>query len=428
MAYDFRLPDLGEGIHEGELRKWLVKEGEQVEEHQPIAEVETDKAVVEVPSPKTGKVLKLHFKPGDIMRVGDVIMTVGDVSEVLAKAAAPLTAPQAMPRRIAKGATGAVGELEEAPEEEEKAVPKPSAPLSKVTVVAALPAVRKLAAQLGVDLVQVHGTGAGGRITEADVRNASGKVPPAAAIERKQPRVAFEQYGRVLRIPLRGLRKTISENMVRAFQTTVPVTHMDEADVTELAKIREAKKKMAEDKGYPLTYLPFVAKAAVIALKEHPYLNSSLDDASGEIVVKQYYNVGFAVDTTEGLIVPVVKGCEQKSILEIAKDLYARAEEARNREIKLEDLRGGTFTITNIGTLGGEHATPIINWPECAILALGRLQDKPVVRNGKVVVRKILPLSLTFDHRIVDGAEAARFINDLIKHLEDPSLMLLEAF
>jgi pyruvate dehydrogenase E2 component (dihydrolipoamide acetyltransferase) len=435
MAYEFKLPDLGEGIHEGELRKWLVKEGDAVQEHQPIAEIETDKAVVELPSPKTGRILKLNFKEGETMRVGDVVVVIGEEGE---KAAAPAPAPSAPrpvapalsippPRRIAKGATGAVGELEEAPDEEEEPARKPGAPVSPVAMVEALPAVRKLAQELSVDLAKVHGTGPGGRITDADVKNAAGKGPPAAVV-RAGPRITFEDYGRVLRIPLKGLRKTISENLTRAFQTTVPVTHMDEVDVTELAELRQKKKKLAEDKGYPLTYLPFIAKAAVIALKEHPYVNSSLDDSTGEIVVKQYYNIGFAVDTTDGLIVPVVKGCDQKSILEIAKDLYMRAEETRNREIKLEDLKGGTFTITNIGTIGGGHATPIINHPECAILALGAITDKAVVREGQIVIRKILPLSLTFDHRIIDGAETARFVNDLKKHLEDPSLMLLEAF
>ncbi len=429
MVFDFKLPDLGEGIHEGEIKKWLVREGDKVEEHQPIAEVETDKAVVELPSPKSGTILKIHFREGDMVRVGDVVVTIGEAGEKAAAPAKTLAKAPAPVRRIAKGATGAVGELEEAPEEEEEVKPaqKP-VPVSPVTVVSALPVVRKLAQDLGVELTRVHGTGPGGRITEADVRNASGKTPPPAAVERRGPRITFEDYGRVLRIPLKGLRKTISENLTRAFQTTVPVTHMDEVDVTKLAKLRAEKKKIAEDKGYPLTYLPFVAKAAVIALKEHPYVNSSLDDARSEIVVKQYYNIGFAVDTTDGLIVPVIKGCDQKSILEIAKDLYAKAEETRNREIKLEDLKGGTFTITNIGTIGGDHATPIINHPECAILALGAIKDRPVVKDGQIVIRKILPMSLTFDHRIIDGAEAARFMNDLIKHLEDPTLMLLEAF
>lgn len=428
MAYDFKLPDLGEGIHEGEIKKWLVKVGDTLKEHQPIAEVETDKAVVDLPSPKSGKVLAIHFKEGDTVKVGDVVITIGEAGETAGKPAAQpsrLSVPPA--RKIAKGATGAVGELEEAPDEDEAPAPAP-VPKSDVTIVSALPAVRKLATELGVDVTRVHGTGPGGRITDTDVRNASGRAPPAAAIEKKGPRITFEDYGRVLRIPLKGLRRTISENLTRAFQTTVPVTHMDEIDVTELWAIRQKKKKIAEDKGYPLTFLPFIAKACVIALKEHPYVNSSLDDASGDIVVKQYFNIGFAVDTTEGLIVPVIKGCDQKSILDIAKDLYARAEETRNREIKLDDLKGGTFTITNIGTIGGQFATPIINHPECAILALGAIQDKVVVREGKAVIRKILPVSLTFDHRIIDGAEAARFVNDVKKHLEDPSLMLLEAF
>ena len=429
MAYDFKLPDLGEGIHEGTLKKWLVKQGDKVAEHQPIAEIETDKAVVELPSPKQGTILSLHFKEGDTLKVGEVVVTIGEAGEKAPKATAKAAPAKSSGKKIAKGATGAVGELEEADENaKERAPEKEVRNVSSVTEVKAMPIVRKLAAELKVDLTRVHGTGPDGRITDADVRNASGKVPPAGSIDRRAPKITFENYGRILRIPLKGVRKTISENLTRAFQSVVPVTHMDEADVTELWDIRQKKKKLAEDKGYPLTFLPFVAKAVVIALKEHPYVNSSLDDAAGEIVVKQYFNIGFAVDTTDGLIVPVVKGCDQKSILDIAKDLFARAEETRNREVKLEDLKGGTFTITNIGSIGGQFATPIINHPECAILALGAIKDKVVVKDGKMVIRKMLPLSLTFDHRIIDGAEAARFVNDLIKHLEDPSLMLLEAF
>jgi pyruvate dehydrogenase E2 component (dihydrolipoamide acetyltransferase) len=433
MAFEFKLPDLGEGIHEGEIKKWLVKEGDSVKEHEPIAEIETDKAVVELPSPKNGTILRINFKEGAAVKVGDVVVVIGEAGE---KAASAPKAVSAVPRlsvpparKIAKGATGAVGELEEAPDDDEtQAKTAKQAPKSAVTIVEALPAVRKLAGELGVELSQVHGTGPSGRITEADVRNASGKSPPAANVVRTAPRITFEDFGRVLRIPLKGVRKAIAENLTRSFQTTVPVTHMDEADVTDLWDIRQKKKKLAEDKGFPLTFLPFVAKSAVIALKEHPYVNASLDDHSGEIVVRQYFNIGFAVDTTEGLIVPVIKGCDQRSILEIAKDLYLKAEATRSREIGLEDLKGGTFTITNIGSIGGQFATPIINHPECAILALGAIQDKVVVREGKAVIRKMLPLSLTFDHRIIDGAEAARFVNDVKKHLEDPTLMLLEAF
>ncbi len=423
MVFEFKLPDLGEGIHEGEIKKWLVKEGDTVKEHQPIAEVETDKAVVDLPSPKAGKVLKINFKEGDTVKVGDVVITIGEAGEkVSAKAEAK---PSRKPKRIAKGATGAVGELEEAPDDDEEPV-KAKPQVSQVTAVEALPAVRKLAQELKVDLTKVHGTGPSGRITEADVKNVSGKAP-AVKMDRG-PRVTFEDFGRVLRIPLKGLRKKISENLTRAFQTTVPVTHMDEIDVTDLNVMRKKRKKMAEDKGYKLTYLPFIAKSVVIALKEHPYVNSSLDDDSGEMVLKKYYNLGFAVDTTDGLIVPVVKGCDQKSILDIAKDLFIRAEEARSREISIDNLKGGTFTITNIGSLGGVFATPVINHPECAILGLGAIKDKPVVIDGEIVIRKILPVSLTFDHRIIDGAEAARFVNDIKKHLEDPELMLLEAF
>jgi pyruvate dehydrogenase E2 component (dihydrolipoamide acetyltransferase) len=417
MVYEFRLPDLGEGIHEGEIRKWLVKEGDSVKEHQPIAEVETDKAVVEIPSPRSGTVARIHFPEGSAVRVGDVMMTISVEGELPGK---PLPAISPVKKRIAKGATGAVGELEEAEgimKLQEAAVKAP------VSASKALPSVRKLAKDLGVDITKLSGTGPEGRILEQDVRAFAQKPAPVRA-----SRVAFEQFGRVLRMPLRGVRKAAAVNLANAFRTTVPVTHMDEADVTELVVLREKKKKLAVAKGYPLTYLPFIAKAVVIALKEHPFVNSSLDDSSGEIVIKQHYGLGIAIDTAEGLVVPVIKGCDQKSILDIAKELHSLAGHARNRELKIEDMQGGTFTITNVGSFGGTYATPVINWPECAILATGAIKDRAVVKDGAVVVRKILPLSLTFDHRIIDGAEAARFVNDLKKHLEDPELMLVEAF
>jgi pyruvate dehydrogenase E2 component (dihydrolipoamide acetyltransferase) len=428
MAFEFRLPDLGEGLTEGEIRKWLVKEGDRVKADQTIAEVETAKAVVELPTPKAGTVLKLHAQAGETVRVGQAIITIGEEGERPAAAAPapPAPAPAKAAAPAAKGkSVSVVGEL---PEDIELPTGKAPAKAAAAAEVRAVPAARALARQLGVDLAKVAGTGPGGIITADDVKKAGEGKEAAAATEPavKGPRMTFDKYGRVLRIPLRGMRKAIADHMVQARSLAVPVTHMDDADVTRLWEVREKEKALAEEHGYPLTFLPFVMKAAIIALKEHPFLNAAFDDAVQEIVTKQYYNVGFAVDTSEGLIVPVIRNADRLSIMEIAKELKSLSEKARERSLALDDLQGSTFTITNIGSLGGVYATPILNYPDVAILALGRIRDVPRAVDGKVEVRKVLPLSLTFDHRVLDGARAARFMNDLIRHLEDPSLLLVE--
>lgn len=444
MAYQFRLPDLGEGIAEGELLKWLVKVGDTVEEHQEIAEVETDKAVVQVPSPRSGKILELNAQPGDTVQVGEVLCTIGREGEKVSQAKVKPKSKKEVEEEAKsekpkkKGPkhvpAGAVGELEEAPEEDsgesEGETVEPSrkgkaglqppkkAPEPKVK---ALPAIRKLAQELSVNLAEIKGSGPGGRITEDDVRQASGKAEKAPGA----PSISFEKFGRVLRIPLKGVRKTIAENMARSLQTAAHVTHMDMIDVTRLAEIREKEKKIAEEKGVKLTFLPFIVKACVLALKKFPYVNASLDDNTQEIVIKQFYNMGIAVDTPHGLMVPVVKHADSRTIYEVAREIWRVAELARTREIKLKDLQGGTFTITNVGSLGGWFATPVINYPEAAILALGRIQDMAVPVEGEIHIRKMLPVSLSFDHRIIDGALAAKFVNEIKIHLEDPDALFM---
>jgi len=420
MAYDFRLPDLGEGIAEGELVKWLVTEGSKIEEHDEIAEVETDKALVKVPSPKSGTILKLHVKAGEKVKVGEILCTIGEAGESVKEVKLEAKPAPAKRKRVP---AGAVGELEVAPEEEEEPVKKVEvkAPVKTAEpIVSALPAVRKLAKDMGVDISQIKGSGPGGRITEDDIKQGSGKVAKSRA-----PSISFEQFGRVLKIPLKGTRKKIAENMTRSLQTAAHVTHTDMADVTKLAELRSKEKVVAEKKGVKLTFLPFIIKACLLALKEFPYVNASLDDANSDIVIKQYYNIGIAVDTPAGLMVPVVKHANEKTIIEIAREIWRLAEVARSREIKLKDLQGGTFTITNVGSIGGWFATPVINWPECAILALGRIQEMAVPINGKLEIRKMLPLSLAFDHRIIDGAMAAKFVTVIKTHLEDPTALFM---
>jgi pyruvate dehydrogenase E2 component (dihydrolipoamide acetyltransferase) len=426
MAFEFRLPDLGEGLTEGEIVKWLVKTGEPIEEGQVFVQVETDKAVIEIPSPRKGVVLKLGAAEGDTVQVGAVIIVIGEAGEKAPAAPKP-SAEKPRP------SVGVVGELEEAPEEKEprKAEPpseRPSAPRGSVL---AVPMVRRLARDLGVDLKALSGTGPQGRITKEDVQRAAKEKErkPAGASPAEKTSKSIgksDAYGFGERVPLRGMRRTIAQAMVKS-KTTIPhAAGIDEADITSLVALKARAKERAAQKKIHLTFLPFVMKAVVAALQEHPYLNSSLDEESSEIVLKKYYNLGVAVDTKDGLMVPVVKEVRTKNIFQLAQELAELSEKARLRTIDLADLKGGTFTITNFGAMGGIFGFPIIHHPEVAILGLGKITEKPLVVEGKIEIRKVLPLSLSFDHRVVDGAEAVRFMNTVIELLEDPGMILLE--
>jgi len=396
MAKEFRFPDVGEGITEGEVVRWLVKEGDEIKADETLAEIETDKAVVEMPSPYSGTVLKLHFKEKDLIKVGEVLVTIGEKGEAVPEAAPapagmPAVRPAAPVRAAAPGRTGEV---------------------------LATPKVRALAKELGIAINAVPGTGPAGRITEEDVRSA--KEKPAEKRPAIKIKAKYDLFGSLERIPLRGVRRATAKKMRESLDKAAHVTHCDEADAGALAALREKMKPEAEAAGINLSYLPFIVKALIEALKLHPTLNATLDDEEGEIVVKKYYNIGIAVDVPDGLIVPVVKMADQKSVLDIAAEIQALAKAARERTLDLADLKGGTFSITNVGVFGGDFATPIINYPEAAILATMKIADRARVENGAVVVKKTLPLCLAFDHRIIDGAEAARFTRDLIRFLENP--------
>ncbi len=405
MAKEFKFPDIGEGITEGEIVRWLVKEGDDVKEDQTLAEVETDKAVVEVPSPFSGTVLKLHFKEKDLVNVGQTMVTIGEKNEDITKPAATPT-PDSDPESELP-APSVIGEIKDIKTE--------------IRDILAAPKVRRLALERGVDLKSLEGSGPGGRITEQDVQSAaaskatSDEKKPALKIKSK-----YDFYGTLERIPLRGVRRATAKKMAESVSTAAHVTHFDEADVTRLVELRSEMMPQAKKRKTKLTYLPFVVKAVIEALKLHPTLNASLDDEEQEIIVKKYYNIGIAVDVPDGLIVPVIKAADQKDIFELSAEIQAVAKAARARKLDLADLKGGTFSITNVGLLGGEYATPIINYPEVAILATMRIADRVRVREGKVRVVKTLPLCLSFDHRVIDGAEAARFSNDLIGFLEAP--------
>ncbi len=419
MAFDFVLPDLGEGIAEAEIRKWLVKAGDVIEEHQAVVEVETDKAVVEVPSPKKGTVLKISKEEGEMAKVGEVLIVLGEAGEKIEvpQPKTEIPSPEERPRSVS-----VVGVL---PEEEEEVKPKaaarPAAPAPagaaapKEGVVLATPAVRAFARDQGVVLEGIRGTGPGGSIRQEDVLRA------------KQASKAGAPEGAVERIAIRGVRKTIARNLVFAQKTTAFVTEMAEADITDLWNLREREKKQLQDKGVHLTLMPFFMKAVQHTLMEFPAFNASVDEEREEIIVKRYYNIGVAVDTPEGLIVPVVRDIEKKTVRELAVELQEFSQLARDRKIKLEDLKGSSFTITNYGTYGATFATPIINYPDVAILGTGKTSDKPWVKDGKITARKILPLSLTFDHRVNDGAGAAKFLTRLVDYLEDPASVFIES-
>ncbi|MBI5235300.1 MAG: 2-oxo acid dehydrogenase subunit E2 [Deltaproteobacteria bacterium] len=394
MTFDFKLPDLGEGITEGEVVKWRIKEGDDVQEHQIVLEVETDKAIVEVPSPKKGKVVKLNKAEGDIVKVGETLVVIETLET------AGLTAQEKKP-----DAGAVVGTL---PAEE---------------AVFATPKARTVAKETGLDLTALKGTGPGGIITEKDVRGASADAPVQAPLEKKTE----DRYGVIERIPIKGVRKSIAKNLLSTLRNTAPVTGMEEADVTDLWDLRQREKKAAKDKGVHLTFMPFFMKAVQHALAVHPVLNGSVDEKTDEIIVKKYYNIGVAVDTLDGLMVSVVKDVEKKSILDLAVELQELSVKARERRITLDELKGSSFTISNYGSYGGAFATPIINYPDVAILGTGRITEKPWVKDGAIMIRKVLPLSLTFDHRVTDGGEAAKFLTRVVKYLEDPAMIFIES-
>ncbi|MBA4542773.1 MULTISPECIES: dihydrolipoamide acetyltransferase family protein [Thermoactinomyces] len=424
-AYQFKLPDVGEGIHEGEIVKLHVKEGDRIQEFDIFAEVQTDKAVVEIPSPVTGVVKEIKVKEGEIALVHSTIAVI-DAEGVAEEEAAGEQAAESVETKEEKPA-------------EAKQEAQAEAPAAKRGNVSAMPSVRKLARELGVDITQVTGSGKNGRILAEDVKRFAegGAVQPATEQKTEAPapevpaaapaqKTPIETTGNEERIPLKGIRRTIATRMVESKHTAPHVTLMDEFDVTELIELRKWGKSVAQERNIKLTYLPFFIKAVVAALREFPTLNASIDDEKQEIVIKHYYHIGLATATDNGLMVPVIRDADRKSMFDLAKEIADKA--ARGREMKLDpsELKGSTFTISSLGGFGGEFFTPIINYPEVAILGIGAIKEKPVVHNGEIAVRSILHVSLSFDHRLIDGDVAARFIGRLKQVLESPKLLMME--
>ncbi len=410
MVYEFRLPDIGEGVAEGEVVKWHVKEGDVVKENQPLVEIMTDKVNVEIPSPKKGTIQKLTAKEGEIVKVGQVLIVIAE-----GEAATAATLPATLAAKPTPSVTRAPP-----PETKPQEASVVSTQAPRPREVLATPATRKLARDLGVDISLVQGTGPGGRITDQDVQQFKGMPRPVAGVTTTTRRGVEE------RVSLRGVRRKVAEHMVKSKNTVAQVTHVDEVDMTEVVQLREKANASAEKRGVKLTYLPFIIKALIPALKQYPYLNATLDDEKEEIVLRRYYNIGIATDTEQGLVVPVIKDAEHKSINQLAAEIAALSEKARAGQLTLDEIQGSTFTITNVGGIGGLFATPIINYPEVAILGVHKISKRPVVKDNQIVARDMTYLSLSFDHRVLDGAMAAHFVNTIKGYLEDPKLLLLE--
>jgi pyruvate dehydrogenase E2 component (dihydrolipoamide acetyltransferase) len=414
--FEFKLPDLGEGIHEGELLKWYVKEGDSINEDDPLCEMETDKATVMIPSPRTGTVSKLNGKPGDTILVNQVMAVIDDNPSTKA----------------------------------EKTIDTRALDHKTTKRVAAAPATRRLAREMKIDITTVTGTGSAGKVTPDDVRLAGEKTSsPYNKIGSKDVAISdpdtqvpikmdanagipfleisalpdYASAGPVEKIPMRSLRKKVAIKTTTSMLLVPHVAHMDECDVTELETLRKTlilKNKEAQK----ITLLSFVVKAIASLLKQYPEFNASVDPHKMEIIHKKYYHIGFAADTPKGLIVPVIEHGDQKSVSKIAKEITSLAVKGQDGTITAKELSGSTFTITNVGAIGGTGVIPIINYPECAILGMGRVIPKPVVKDDEIVIRTILPVTLCFDHRVADGVRAAYLIRDLKQMLENPMIFL----
>jgi pyruvate dehydrogenase E2 component (dihydrolipoamide acetyltransferase) len=430
MAYVFHFPDLGEGLTEGKLLQWYVQEGAQVKEGDLIAKVETDKVVADIPVPRSGRVRKLHGRPEEILLVGNPLIELDTEGQASPLAAKPSTADSA----AGESGPGVVGNIEVAtgpevmPATGEGLAPAPTSGAAPGRRAQATPVARRMAMDLRVDLNQVTGSGPQGRVMKADIQRASQApaVQPADAPTAPTPPLATETRGGTRVEPLSQLRKTVAARMVRSKFSAPHATTFEEVEVGALVELRDSQRPRYQAMGLRLSYMPFICRAVALALRRHPKLNSRLDMEAGTVTWHDFVHLGLAVDTPDGLIVPVIRDADTLSIRELAMRIADLAERARTRQIRLDELRGGTFTITNYGAIAGIHGAPIINTPESAILGVGRLREMPVVKAGTVLPGHVLPLSLAVDHRIIDGGDAARFLREVMDLLADPIAMLMD--
>ena len=443
MAVEIKLPSLGEGIESGDVLEVLVAEGDEIKKDQDLIEMETDKATVIVPSDMAGTVTKIMVSDGDTLTVGQLIMTI-EASEAAAAPAAPTPAPTpppaaptpepeppaSAPAAATPPPTPAPAPAPTpAPPAPVAATPAPAAPVSDLSKVAAGPAIRKLARETGVDLTRVTGTGQKGRITRDDVLavvRGGGTGSSSSTGVIASPGSQSDGFGPVRVEKMPKIRQAIARKMHESWSTVPRVTNFDDADVSELEAMRQNSKEDYAAQGIKLTTMPFLIKAIAMSLKHHPVINASVDMDNGKIIYKEYVNIGIAVDTDRGLVVPSLRNADKMSIGDIAKQLMELAGRVRENNFSMDDLKGGTFTISNLGAIGGTYSTPIVNTPETSILLVGRSRKLPVVvENDEIAVRLMMPLSLSYDHRLVDGGAAARFLNEVIGYLEAPSRLLL---
>jgi pyruvate dehydrogenase E2 component (dihydrolipoamide acetyltransferase) len=431
MRYIFNFPDIGEGLEEGTILEWYVAKGQEIKSGESVVKMETDKVVADIPSPKSGIIVSRFGNEGEIVHVGAPLLEIemeGIVGEAAVAEAKTAHAPATM-EVIEEGAAGVVGTIEVAgnnaylPASEEGFASHAIAESKPLGKVLATPVARAMAKELNVDINAVTGTGPGGRVIKADIQSFQSKNNEPQSPAFNIPETATEA---LVYEPLTQIRKTIAKNMISSKLNAAHMTVFEELEISDLIWLREKYKKGFSDRNVKLTYLPFIIKATVNALKKHRQLNSQMDLENNRMIYKNYYNIGIAVDTTDGLVVPVIKNADRLTIFQIAQKIAELSEKAKERKLTLEEIKDGTFTLTNYGSIGGIFGTPVINYPQAGILGIGRILKKPIVKDDQIVVGNTLPLSLTVDHRIVDGGEASRFLIHIMESLSDPFSLMME--
>ncbi len=423
MRYIFKFPDIGEGLTEGIIIEWYVDKGNAVKVGQPLVKMETDKVVTDIPSPREGVIAARYGKVGETIHVGETLVEI----EISGEAAAEAPAPQT--EAVEEKGAGVVGTLEVAsnnaflPASDEGTEAKPAASADAPRKVLATPVARAMAREMNIDINQVTGTGPAGRVMKSDIQNFH--APSAAATSTAAPAQPAPQGELVEVRPMTQIRKSIAKNMLRSKQSTAHMTLLEEPEVSALVEARARYKEEYRKEDINLTYLPFIIKAVVAALKRHPELNSEMDFEKGNIIYKNYYNIGIAVSTEDGLVVPVIRNADRLTVKELSRAVAEIAVKARDRKLTLDDMKDGTFTITNYGALGGWFGVPVINYPQVGILGIGRINQQPVVADGEIKVGNVMPLSLSVDHRMVDGAEATEFLNDVAAGVADPLSLIM---
>ena len=425
MRYIFKFPDIGEGLTEGIIIEWYVDKGTAVKVGQPLVKMETDKVVTDIPSPREGVIAARYGKVGETIHVGETLVEI----EIAGEAAAE--APATQPEQVEEKGAGVVGTIEVAsgnallPASEEGTEPKPVAASAERSKVLATPVARAMAREMNIDINQVTGTGPAGRVMKSDIQNFHAPAAAYTTVAAKAP-ASQAAPGELIEIrPMTQIRKSIARNMLRSKQSTAHMTLFEEPEVSRLVEARARYKEEYKKEDLSLTYLPFIIKAVVAALKRHPELNSEMDFEKGNIIYKNYYNIGIAVSTEDGLVVPVIRDADKLSIRELSRAVAEIAVKARDRKLTLDDMKDGTFTITNYGALGGWFGVPVINYPQVGILGIGRINQQPVVADGEIKVGNVMPLSLSVDHRMVDGAEATEFLNDVAAGVADPLSLIM---